>query len=265
MNAIVKYPGSKYKIAKEIINLFPPHHSYLEPFFGGGAVLFNKERSNIETINDLDGNVVNLFECIRTDPEKLARIIYMTPYSREVYDKAYQKAPADKFEAALYFCIRLNMGYGCRTTGKVGWKNDVQGREKSYASYDWYNLPEKIMWAAERLRGVQIENMPALKLIPRFNYKNVLIYCDPPYMLQTRHGKQYLYEMNDKDHEMLLDVLLKHRGYVIISGYDTELYNSMLTGWTRYELTSYSQTGSKKTEILWMNFRPYGQQITLCF
>lgn len=82
MKAVVKYPGSKWRIAEWIISFFPEHHSYVEPFFGSGAVLFNKERSNIETVNDLDGNVVNLFECIREDPEKLARSIYLTPYSR---------------------------------------------------------------------------------------------------------------------------------------------------------------------------------------
>ena len=70
--AVVKYPGSKWGLAKWIISYFPEHHSYLEPFFGSGAVLFNKPRSNIETINDLDGNVVNLFEWIRDDPERLA-------------------------------------------------------------------------------------------------------------------------------------------------------------------------------------------------
>lgn len=99
MKAIAKYPGSKWSLSDRIINLFPEHHSYLEPFFGSGAILFNKPRSNIETVNDLDGNVVNLFECIRTDPERLARSIYMTPYSREVYEKAYQAIPKDKCES----------------------------------------------------------------------------------------------------------------------------------------------------------------------
>ena len=64
MKAIVKYPGSKWSLASWIISFFPEHHSYLEPFFGSGAVLFNKPRSHIETVNDLDGYVVNLFEWI---------------------------------------------------------------------------------------------------------------------------------------------------------------------------------------------------------
>lgn len=264
MRAIMKYPGSKWSLSDWIISFFPEHHSYLEPFFGSGAVLFNKDRSNIETINDLDGNVVNLFECIRTDPEKLAHQIYWTPYARQVYEQAFREIPEDRFEAASNFYIRLNMGHGFRTNGeKVGWKNDVQGRERAYASRDWINLPEKIMKAAERLRGVQIENRPALELIQRFNYENVLIYCDPPYMLETRHGKQYRCEMDDKDHEELLHVLMNHKGYVIISGYDTDLYNSVLKGWNKYEKVSYSQVCSKKKEVIWMNYETHENQLTL--
>ncbi len=86
MKAVMKYPGSKWSLANWIINFFPEHHSYLEPFLGSGAVLFNKPRSNIETVNDLDGNVVNLFEWIRKDPERLAHEIYYTPYARRVTD-----------------------------------------------------------------------------------------------------------------------------------------------------------------------------------
>ena len=156
------------------------------------------------------------------------------------------------------------MGHGFRTNGeKVGWKNDVQGREKAYAAQDWLRLPEKILQAAERLRGVQIENRPAIELIRRFNYKNVLIYCDPPYMLETRHGKQYRHEMGDAEHKELLEELLCHKGPVLISGYETELYNNMLSGWHRYETTAYSQVCSRKQEILWANYAPQYKQMTL--
>lgn len=260
MRAIMKYPGSKWSIAKWIIDFFPEHHSYLEPFFGSGAVLFNKPRSHIETVNDLDGNVVNLFEWIKSDPERLAHEIYYTPYARQVYEDAFSMVPEDSFERAVNFYIRLNMGHGFRTNGeKVGWKNDVQGRERAYDSQVWCNLPEKIMQAAERLRGVQIENRPAVELIERFNYPNVLIYLDPPYVLSTRYGKQYKYELDDKGQIKLLDVALAHKGPLLISGYDNELYNDRLQGWHREEATCYSQVCSKKREILWMNFEPEKQ------
>jgi DNA adenine methylase len=260
VKAVIKYPGSKWSLANWIINFFPEHHSYLEAFFGSGAVLFNKDRSNIETVNDLDGNVVNLFYWIRKDPERLAREIYLTPYARQTYEEAFRLVPKDDFERAVNFYIRLNMGHGFRTTGeKVGWKNDVQGREKAYASEDWCRLPEKVILAAERLRGVQIENKPAVDLIKRFNFPNVLIYCDPPYVLGTRHGKQYRCEMDDEEHEELLDTLLEHKGKVLLSGYDTELYQRKLSGWHQERATAYSQVCSKKEEVLWMNYNPSKQ------
>lgn len=263
IKAVMKYPGSKWSLASWIIRFFPEHHSYLEPFFGSGAVLFNKPRSNIETVNDLDGNVVNLFEWIRKDPEQLAHEIYYHPYARQTYEDAFSAVPENSLEKAVNFYIRLNMGHGFRTNGgKVGWKNDVQGRERSYTSQDWCNLPKKIMQAAERLRGVQIDNRPAIELIPRFDFENVLVYCDPPYMLETRHGKQYRCEMTDREHEELLEILVAHKGKVLISGYDTELYKNMLSGWNRYETTAYSQICSKKKEVLWMNYEPPKKQMT---
>lgn len=260
----MKYPGSKWSLANWIINLFPDHHSYLEPFFGSGAVLFNKNRSDIETVNDLDGNVVNLFEWIRKDPERIAHEIYFTPYARQVYENAFSSFPSGSLEKAVNFYIRLNMGHGFRTNGeKVGWKNDVQGRERAYAARDWCALPDKIIQAAERLRGVQIESRPAAELIPRFNYENVLIYCDPPYILETRHGKQYRCEMEDGEHEALLDMLLKHKGYVVISGYDTALYNSALAHWNKFEKETYTQVMTKKKEVIWLNYDPPGRQMSL--
>ena len=257
MKAITKYPGSKWSIAGWVINFFPEHHSYLEPFFGSGAVLFNKPRSNIETVNDLDGDVVNLFEWIKKDPEKLAHEIYWTPYARQTYEDTFALVPEDSLQKAVNFYIRLNMGYGYRTNGyREGWKNDVQGRERAYAALDWKDIPEKVMAVAERLRGVQIENRPAVDVIQRFNYPNVLVYADPPYVLSTRHGKQYKCEMDDKGQSDLLDVLLVHKGPVILSGYDNGLYNARLKGWHREETASHSQIHSKTREILWMNFEP---------
>ncbi len=120
--------------------------------------------------------------------------------------------------------------------------------------------PAKEKQAAERLRGVQIECMPAVELMKRFNNKKVLIYLDPPYMPGTRHGKQYRHEMFDeKSHEELIETAKAHKGYVIISGYDTDLYNDMLSGWHKEETTCYSQVCSKKREVIWMNYIPQMQ------
>ena len=110
------------------------------------------------------------------------------------------------------------------------------------------------MQAAERLRRVQIENRRAEELIDQYNHEKVFQYWDPPYLLETRHGKQYRCEMSDREHEALLTKALKSKAKIMISGYDSELYNDMLKGWYRCETVAYSQVCSKKQEVLWMNY-----------
>ena len=261
MNRILKYPGAKWGISSWIISFFPKHHSYLEPFFGSGGVFFRKPRSNIETVNDIDGEVINLFECVRENPERLAREILWTPYGRAIYEEAFSdNAPRDRYQRAMRLLIRCDMGHGFRTTGeRVGWKNDVIGRERAYAARDWALLPENIIATAERLRGVQIECAPAVEVISRFNNPGVLIYCDPPYVLSTRHGKQYRNEMTDDDHGELIATLKKHNGPVLISGYRNPLYEAELSDWRMETTSATDQHSRRREEILWMNFEPAGQ------
>lgn len=256
MKPVLKYPGSKWKIVSEIVKLIPKHHSYLEPFFGSGAVLFNKNPSHIETINDLDLDVVNLFQCIRENPEKLSRLVTATPYSRKEYDDTYAEAEAlDPYEKARKFLVRCWQGYGYRTNGqKVGWKNDVQGRERAYALKKWYCLPEQINEVAERLRMVQIEHRPALEVIKRFDDEKVFMYLDPPYVLQTRSQKQYKHEMTDADHGEMLETLLKSHAKIMISGYESDLYSKYLSGWKKKVFSSCAEGGLPRKEVIWMNY-----------
>ena len=263
----MKYPGSKWNIAKQIVDLMPAHHSYVEPFFGSGAVLFTKLPSNIETINDLDSDVTNLFRCIQKDSERLARLVMTTPFSREEYDKQFEKEGyASNYQRAAGFLVRCWQGHGFRTNGyKVGWKNDVQGRERSYALWNWYRLPEWIVDIADRLRTVQIENRPALEVIDRFNYDNVLMYIDPPYLLGTRTAKQYKHEMTDGDHEELLKLVLQSKAKIMISGYESDMYNDYLHDWEKSTFMSCAEHHGTRQEVVWMNYRPDGQMSILDF
>ncbi len=271
MKSILKYPGSKWKIAKWIVSQFPEHHSYLEPFFGSGAILFNKPLSNIETVNDLNLDVVNMFMCIREDSERLAKIVEATPYSRNEYDYMYYaEVPEGKYEQARQFIVKCWQGHGYRVNQyKVGWKNDVQGREKAYAMRHWNELPDRILLAAERLKQVQVECMPAVELIKRFRFQDVLIYADPPYLEETRtsHVKQqYSHEMlKEQEHVELLEVLLQHPGPVVLSGYESTLYKEMLEnrGWNKKSVRSNDQSGATRQEVIWMNYDPPIEQLRI--
>lgn len=261
---VLKYPGSKWRLADWIISLMPPHKSYLEPFFGSGAVFFKKEPSRIETINDLDGEIVNLFRVIRDKPEELARAIALTPYSREEYERAWslrQEGGRDDVETARLTLVRYWQTHGSSQVYKGGWKNDRAGREYAYDVRYWNQLPGWIMDAVARLKTAQIEQLPALDVIRRFRHPDVLIYADPPYVLSTRKGRQYNVDMtDDKEHVKLLDALKVHPGPVILSGYESELYDQHLQGWIKLQRKALAEGGAARTETVWMNYEP---QITL--
>ena len=254
MNALLNYPGAKWGMAKQICSLMPANRSYLEPFFGSGAVLFNKAPSAIETVNDIDGDITNFFKVLREQPERMAEAISLTPYSRDVFDDAHENRGTDDFDRAYRFAIRSKMGHGFKTYQKTGFKIDVYARERSYCVSCWNRLPEDLVNAAGRLKGVQIENQPALDVIRKFNHENVLIYADPPYLLDTRGGKQYRHEMSEQDHMDLLETLLKHKGSVILSGYPSEMYDRELKGWSRITRKSYNKNSDQRTEVLFCNF-----------
>lgn len=267
MKQVLKYPGAKWKIADWIISHIPKHHSYVEPFFGSGAVFFSKNPSNIETINDLDDKVINLFKVVRDSSEELARRVASTPYARKEYDNTFENntEPVDEIEKARLFLVQCWQGHGFRTNGyKVGWKNDVQGREAMYAVKNWYRLPEWILAVTDRLKQVQIDNRPAIELIKRFKYPNVFIYADPPYLLGTRTAKQYKHEMTDQEHLELLEALLQHPGPVIISGYPSDLYNATLKTWNIASTKGHAEYyGADRKEVIWMNFKSQQGQLSL--
>lgn len=109
--SILKYPGSKWRMAEKIVSLMPEHRSYLEPFFGSGAVFFSKPRSRIETINDLDGEIVNLFRVVRDMAEELEREVALTPYSREEYERAWERYKAGDVKDPVKLARQIMVEY----------------------------------------------------------------------------------------------------------------------------------------------------------
>lgn len=249
----MKYPGAKNRIADWICSYIPEHDVYVEPFGGSLAVLFNKPRCHIETVNDLHGEVVNFFRVLRDNPEELKRLIELTPYAREEYASAYQEVNND-IEKARKFCVRCWQGFGCANLYHNGFKSGQQSNSPNPAKA-WAELPDIMTQAAERLKGVQIENLPALELIDRYDTPDVFIYADPTYLHRTRKQKYlYKYEMTDYEHEELLIKLTAHPGKIMISGYDNELYDKFLKGWRKVQKNTLAECGVKRTETLWMNY-----------
>ena len=261
MKPVLKYPGSKWNLASWIIDHMPPHESYLEPFFGSGAVLFNKEPSRIETINDSDGEIVNFFRVCRDKPEELARAINLTPWARDEL-AACREGTADPLERARRTAVTCHMTFGSRRCGKSF--RHTTGKKKDGGPDHpkvWAGVPEIVLEAAERLKNVQVENKPALELIRGFDGPEVFIYLEPPYVKSTRtlHGDQYNFEMTEKDHEELLKAAVNSRAKIILSGYDNALYNDYLNGWKKESIKAQVERGGTKTETIWYNYTKYEQ------
>lgn len=249
---ILHYPGSKWSMAGWIISHMPEHKTYLEPFFGSGAVFFNKSPSQIETINDLDSSVVNLFKVIRDHPEELANGIEWTPLSREEYYASYEFETENEIENARRFLVRCWQAIGAKTSDRTGWRSLISSNGPDVA-HEWSKLPEKITLVAKRLKEAQIEHQPAAKLLERYKRSEVLIYADPPYIIETRTKRHYKHEMTIGDHIELLDVLDSHPGPVLLSGYAHRVYDDRLKHWKRLTLDVAAEAGAKRQEVLWIN------------
>jgi DNA adenine methylase len=258
MDPILKYLGAKWRLADWIISHIPPHVGYVEPFFGSGAVFFNKEPSRLETISDLDGSIVRFFRVCRDHPKELARALALTPWSREEFLQSdFGETNPDDLEAARQFAVRCWMCFGSRLRCKTGWRHST-ARVKNHGPNNplmWSRLPDIVMLVGDRLLKAQIENRPALDVIRDNNGPEVLVYADPPYLMSTRslHGDQYRNEMTDTEHEELLKALKQHKGMVLLSGYDCELYHDSLIGWHMDSIRSKAERGVTRTECLWSN------------
>nr|DAL87877.1 MAG TPA: DNA adenine methylase [Caudoviricetes sp.] len=252
MPRILNYPGSKWSMASWIISHMPDHSTYLEPYFGSGAVFFNKSPSAVETINDLDGQIVNLFRVLRDAPDDLARVITFTPLARAEYERSYQHT-GEPLEDARRFLIRCWQGIGGKTSDRTGWRALISANGP-HVIREWDKLPQKLLIAAARLKQAQIENQPALKLIDRYDRPDVLIYADPPYILSTRTKRHYACEMTLQDHAELLDRLRMFRGSVLLSAYHHPLYDQLINeGWKMEEFQAKAESGASRTEVLWIN------------
>ena len=248
----LRYHGGKWMIAKWIISHFPEHRIYVEPYGGAGSVLLRKEPCYSEVYNDIDGEVVSFFRILRERGPELQEALRLTPYARSEYVAA-QKPTDDALESARRLVIRSFMGYGSDSIkGGSGFRANAN-RNGTVPAHDWKNYADCMSHLVERMRNVLIENRPALEIIAQQDGPKTLFYVDPPYVHATRTGsKRYRFEMDDAEHIKLAAVLRACQGAVVLSGYDSEMYNGLYAGWKRIEKPTFADGGRPRTEVLWI-------------
>jgi DNA adenine methylase len=258
----VKWHGGKRYLAKEIIKYFPPHRVYLEAFGGGASVLLNKPPVEVESYNDLDLRITRLFRVLRDQGDKFVDKARFVPYSQVEFEAAasYPIAATD-LDMALCDFVRWRQSFG----GKgQSWSHST-GRARGGMAGDvnaWWTAIEMLPQIIDRIRRVQILCLSAFDAIPRFDHPEGLIYCDPPYVHDTRERNSravYHAEMTDGDHRKLASVLKGCKSKVVLSGYPSALYNELYAGWRveTFDIANHAAGGREKgreTECLWLNF-----------
>lgn len=266
-DAPIAWYGGKHYLTRWIIEQMPNHRVYVEPFGGMAGVLLKKEPSEVEVFNDLDGRVVNFFRVIRDRNlfDELKRRAELTPYSREEFQFLCEtQEPTGPVERAWWFFVRCRQARGGTGSGKLtpkAWATSTRTRRQMPEPISKYlSALDGLEDVANRFRRVIIENSPAINLIKKYDAPDVLFYCDPPYPANTRSGGKadsYAFEITDADHVQLLETLKQRQGRVMLSSYDSPIYNDRLTAWSRMEKAThvqFSNSGNNRTEVLWKNW-----------
>jgi len=231
-----KSNGGKYYLSSWIIENFPKNYQelhYIEPFVGAGSVVLNKDRSDEESINDIDLNAIEIFRCLRDEPGRFIGRLKRIKYCKNTFEKSKKKITSkssDYMDKALGEFILRRMSYG--------------GNKKSFCPDDttWENvIYEELPIISERLEGVYIFHKTAEQVIKAFNNYETLCYCDPP----------ELTEENEKEHAELVNQLIQFRGSVIFSGHHCALYKNKFKEW---KCVKKKPKSGKKTQCLWVNY-----------
>lgn len=253
---ILRWHGGKWLLAPWIIQNLPPHRVYVEPFGGAASVLLRKPRSYAEIYNDLDSEVVNLFRVTRDRGDELRQILELTPFARDEFKLSYEDAD-DPIEQARRTVVRSFMGFGSNSHNKATGFRSNSNRSGTTPAHDFANYPEALKAIVDRLRGVIVENRDAIEVMLQHDSHETVHYVDPPYVPETRDkGGDYRHEMTDEDHARLADVLHGLKGSVVLSGYRSQLYDRLYSGWHRVEREANADGAKKRIEVLWMNAEP---------
>jgi len=260
----IRWYGGKFSHLDWLLPLLPKCQHFCEPFGGSAAVLLNRDPAPVETYNDIDGDLVNFFRVLRDKPDELIEKLVYTPFSREEFRIAYEmrgRVDLPDVERARLFFVRaeqVRIGLAqTSTAGRWAWCRLTSRRGMSGAVSRWLNRIDALWAVSERLRRVQIENRDAIDVIRQYDSADTLFYLDPPYPHESRGDvHSYAYEMTEKDHEKLAEVLHSIKGKAALSGYRSPLTDRLYRDWTRIDapVAIIHSVKRPRRESLWINY-----------
>lgn len=248
LRPLIKLNGEKYSIREWILDEFPENYhdyTYIEPFGGAANILFCKDKSKTEIINDQSAEITNILRALRDEPDEVVKRLNGFKTLQEHFVKAEKrKSFEDYLDHAVndLFLRKItkngNKKQFLKPSNALSWKNNI----KSLKEY------------AARMHGVYVFSKPALEIISAFNFEDTLLFCDPPYLTDNKLSKVvYSSEMPPEDHIELSRVLNDFNGKVMLMGVMSPLYKRLYKNWN-ISKKRIDNGKEKRTEIIWKNF-----------
>jgi len=210
MPGVLPYIGGKSRLANQIIELLPSHHTYVELFSGGASVLLRKAPSKVEVLNDLDDEVTNVFRVCQLHHEELIRYMQFMVSGRSWFELLKRTDPTtltDLQRAARYIYLQKNT-----YAGMVARRGYNPGTMQNNA-FNIERLPGAIKSVHVRMARVQIENQPYEQVLKRYDRDTTVFFADPPY-----YGpKYYRFNFNHEDFVTLAKRLGAIKGKFLLS------------------------------------------------
>jgi DNA adenine methylase len=269
INPPIKYHGGKHYLAKRIIALMPKHTHYVEPYFGGGAVLLAKDPEGVsEVVNDINHDLSIFWNVLANDEllKEFQRQVDTLPFSEPIFDdcrnrlKSKWKGSAVDIAVQFFVVCRQSMAGRMKDFAPLSRNRTRRGMNEQASA--WLTAIDGLPQVHARLKRVVILNKDALEVIRQQDGGKTLFYIDPPYLHETRATTgEYDYEMTEAQHEELLKTLATIKGKFLLSGYDSDLYASYAGrhGWThhQFDLPNNAAGGRSKRrmiESVWCNY-----------
>lgn len=249
---IVPWIGGKRRLAKHLLPLFPDHKCYVEPFCGAAAIFMMKEPSKAEVINDINGDLVNLYRVVKHHLEELYKQFKWLLVSRENFELLQQTPPEvlTDIQRAARFLYLQKLAFG----GKVD-KQTFGTATLARPRFNLLTIEQDLADAHLRLSQTTIEHLPWLECSQRYDREHTLFYLDPPYWDTVGYGVEFDWEQ----YEAIRDFMRRAKGQVVLSINDHPDIMELFSEFRRVEVDhTYTVGGNQKqkkvTELIYCNW-----------
>jgi len=252
----LSYYGGKYKISKKLIELFPPHTTYCEPFCGGASVFWNKPKSKIEALNDHDERLIIFYRCLQGGSEEFLRKIEYTPYSEVEYRKANQilKNHKQHTQVDVAWAIFVSMNQGFSGIAGGGWGRSKKDERNAL---NFLNKKKMLQQFIKRLEKVYISCSDVIQCIDYWDFEDTLFYLDPPYP-ETDQGHYSGYLM--QDFNILCEKLNTIKGSFLLSCYEKAAMK-VPDNWEKYQIKTVKSVGPNRCKSIETVYRKVNEKM----